>query len=1301
MPLAAAGLRGARPPPIANKPRNGSTHTGPSKSNPMLPPLPLDHHDDDDDDDDDDQETTDDSSDEDAAFKMDGQELWTQTYCLTCDCLIEPGEGIAKAHTSTHTALSALGGHTTLKSRSGTIKARGSNESDTSPADHTKTPAAASKQSPTATKSARPSPLKRTNSAGRLHAKPGNGPLGPHKRTGSAGSRLHALSELRPTTKLNQEKGKAKLTTRDTGAPVGRKSPAASRPSSAASNRSNSNSSGPSSFKSNEATAAASANGGTDTLAQVRARKRGFLGGLGLTPAALKQQQAEMAAKRRAPTPLYCSERCRLIDERRSSGLGELAQYLSQPLAPTPSAAWAPPPPPPPFSTWTTSASVSSMPIPVMANTPDSDCMCPECLDKYADGSSASGAAIPSGASDTATESSGGYVHGRAPAQKLRTASGRLITPLGLHAPGANEGYFPQFAPQYATNSAGLNSPRLRPADAAPPRSSSAASGGKASTAGTEGSILSSESGSSLWELRLKPRSNSAVRNSNGSNSTLRNGNTANVSANGAASGSSTNTATPAITPRQSMIVPSSSNSQNAIRASHRLSVPGFEPTHEVDEDFFDAHRAISPAANLPHRPSFHTQRSSVLLATSPLKLLDKASQHHAAPSVDLFSDHVGSPGTRGSLLSRSLASEHTLMGASGITLTNQQAPQASTSMHGLSYLDSVQSMRRKSQDSAPGRRPSTLSQSFSNPSQLDQSSQGADSVDGLSMAVGSLKLAQIRASGPLVTASRRDTDGAGTRPGDLRRLSLFGVAGAPARRNSNAISISSSNSGSTTSGWLRSLSSAWLNWRSTASPAPVQADNDVFHSTDDSDEWPSRSSGQASRRESSASRSSSHHKVPYAQKRASSVRDMSVAGSLGQSSSMRPSEMTRHTSEDRSSGITPTQSLVAKPTIRRGHVPAYVREIGQGGIPGDSSPAEAKAEEATDPAQRLSRARVDSLTRAADAEAQRKTNRRRSRDISVLPPLLAPISRSGSSTNLYSQMPRSARAYSAGRAWTAANTPQLYVGSAGSSVQQQPQYPAPPHSPTLMRSPCHSSFALAQDAARAALSPSRPTSAAGHHGYSAGTSPRAKGLGWGVMTSIASPPTGAREQIGPTPSVPEDGGEMSSQDLTSGDFVSRPNSAMAMHTRRHHRTSLMPPPRSRSSLGMQTQRLQPLTSAGGTQPSEDDGVDVREEGRTWSYNQLKGLKTYPILQLPERGETHDVYDAAWGLGDGGLARHLGKEAKKGEVVDKCTSRNAKQGGGGCDGDDDEQTKQEEAYKVRVGFQNHGNSRKKLFFFDA
>ncbi|CDS01324.1 hypothetical protein [Sporisorium scitamineum] len=197
-----------------------------------------------------------------------------------------------------------------------------------------------------------------------------------------------------------------------------------------------------------------------------------------------------------------------------------------------------------------------------------------------------------------------------------------------------------------------------------------------------------------------------------------------------------------------------------------------------------------------------------------------------------------------------------------------------------------------------------------------------------------------------------------------------------------------------------------------------------------------------------------------------------------------------------------------------------------------------------------------------------------------------------------------------------------------------------------------------------------------------------------------------------PTPSVPEDGGEMTSQDLTSGDFVTRPNSAMAgQNGRRHHRTSLMPPPRSRSSMGMHPthshqRAVQPLTATDAlpalTPASEDvdaeDGAQYtyheahREPPRTWSYDHLSGLKTYPILQLPDR-ETHDVYDPAWGLDAGGLAKHLGQDTRL-----PRSSTASQQGGDGSTTTGAAAQNGNGNGTVQMGFQPH---RKKLFYFDA
>ncbi|KAI3485795.1 hypothetical protein L1887_50841 [Cichorium endivia] len=375
-------------------------------------------------------------------------------------------------------------------------------------------------------------------------------------------------------------------------------------------------------------------------------------------------------------------------------------------------------------------------------------------------------------------------------------------------------------------------------------------------------------------------------------------------------------------------------------------------------------------------------------------------------------------------------------------------------------------------------------SQSFSDSNAFRSSSLSADVDDGLSHAVGSLKLAQSRASGPAPSA--------GGRGADSRRLSLFGVAGAPARRNSNAVLHRQFRLGLHLQRLapLSLLGLAQLALHRVTRSHARRLGRLPLHRRQRRVALAWFGSGFATRKQRIAQQ---QHTTGCLMLRSVPLLSATSAWPrpLGQTSTLHPAQMSRKRSEDRSAGITPTQSLVAKPTIRRGHVPAYVREIGQGGIPGDSS-SDAKSDStaaADERAQRPMRSRVDSLTQVTDANAQRKVNKRRSRDISVLPPLLAPISRSGSSTNLYAQMPRSARAYSTGRAWTAANTPQMYVGSAGSSHQQAAGTAAgagahmqPPVSPTLVRSPYNSSFALTQDALRAALSPSRPNSAAGYH---------------------------------------------------------------------------------------------------------------------------------------------------------------------------------------------------------------------------
>lgn len=131
--------------------------------------------------------------------------------------------------------------------------------------------------------------------------------------------------------------------------------------------------------------------------------------------------------------------------------------------------------------------------------------------------------------------------------------------------------------------------------------------------------------------------------------------------------------------------------------------------------------------------------------------------------------------------------------------------------------------------------------------------------------------------------------------------------------------------------------------------------------------------------------------------------------------------------------------------------------------------------------------------------------------------------------------------------------------------------------------------------------------------------------------------------------------------------------------------------------MGMHASRagVQPLTAsetvlapASEDVAAEDGAVQQQQQQqeppRTWSYDHLSGLKTYPILQLPDR-ETHDVYDPAWNLDAGGLAKHLGQDRSN-----QPKSQDVGSGDGVAD--------VASGNTVQMGFQPH---RKKLFYFDA
>lgn len=382
-----------RQPNVSTSPPPNSAVHHRKKTKPAYPITSQDFDTDTDDDD-----FSDEDSDGDAqaiAFQMDGQDGWTQNYCGTCDCLIAPGQGVNARKAGEHATYSptssiSKGSQSGLKSKAGTIKGKAT--------------------SPDTSSLTAPGAVKRTYSAGRLHASGGNGSnIGPSKRTGSAAGRLNALSDLKPTTKLhdtNKGKSSEKNSTR--------KSTGMSRQNSTASSRSGSEPSSPKS----------------PANSLPRSKKGGMLGSL--TPAALKQKEDLEASKSHLPGAMYCSEECRAIDEQKSNSIGELAQYMQQPASPT--------------NLWSNASvgsygsrshrtSVGSMSSRAMQPaafgqiTPELDCQCQECMEKNSIGT------VPSGASDT-TDGSLGYPFGSRVGFKQRTKSGRIITPQNLVPPG-------------------------------------------------------------------------------------------------------------------------------------------------------------------------------------------------------------------------------------------------------------------------------------------------------------------------------------------------------------------------------------------------------------------------------------------------------------------------------------------------------------------------------------------------------------------------------------------------------------------------------------------------------------------------------------------------------------------------------------------------------------------------------------------------------------------------------------------------------------------------------------------------
>ncbi len=596
------------------------------------------------------------------------------------------------------------------------------------------------------------------------------------------------------------------------------------------------------------------------------------------------------------------------------------------------------------------------------------------------------------------------------------------------------------------------------------------------------------------------------------------------------------------------------------------------------------------------------SQSSSQLASQSPLRLL-KHRGSAAAVSSDLTTAMGAQPSASldnaSGFLSRSMASEHTELGTSATTTGTFNVTRSSTIRQhrpkprrpGLPEAVAAEEDRTASAIVATTQAPAVSLQSQADHGDPDGTLVSARTdADGLSSAINSLRIAQSRAS-----ASHRGSvssmwsgkyeDSESQR--DSRRWSTYSDASQPGANQASSSGTS----------WWRTFVPAW------ASIKALQALNTADDSEDEFVEQMARQKAEA--------------------------RPRSVHSSSGGTTS---------------SG---TGSNLARPTARRAEMAGSSRA----GSSSNLSRVESK---------------MSDLSISPDAEDQRRRREeksrsqrsRRSKDVHMLPPLLAPTR---SSTNVGSGMPRASRAGSQGFPW---QTPGSTVGSYGIPRSTTPgailppanhgagSYAAPgmvPPSPGLraMRSPARGSFANLPALGDSIMRPpSRTNSAMGMHVGSLSGSPRRAGLGWGPISQSAAA-------------------------IEGGVMPSRPPSSMGpagpAHRHRHHHphhhhhhhahhasaTDLSNLDRSagpssykgeegivrpNSGIGHRRPRSVYGSSYGANQSGPDfTGPPVMSaltraqsgdfQNRTWSYERLPGLKTYPIMQLAHRKPTHDVYD--------------------------------------------------------------------------
>ncbi|CAO1623741.1 unnamed protein product [Parajaminaea phylloscopi] len=1166
-----------------------------------------------------DTDDSDDDEEERANFEMDGQDLWAQNYCSVCDCLIEPGAGVGSRRPSSVAPLLASGESSSttpaasaspvLRSKSGTIKAR--------------------------------APSSESIAAANLTAHGGNAHR--MKRSGSSGSgRLTALTDLKPTTRLDADA----------------QSPRIARQTSTVSTRSST---------SGTSTPAQSESGATTSVLP-RSRKGGLLGGL--TPAALKQQEEE-ELKAKAPPALYCSERCRDIDEERqmtASGLAQLGSYVA-PAQPAHSSASYP------WQgqqlahiegmrVWSRTPSMTSVPAAFAQQlgprTPDSEyspCMCADCVER----SSGSGT-VPSGASDTTEASSNGLPYGRGGVyRKQRSRSGRILTPQNLLPPGydgTEDGYFPAISARpvcYVGKDSGE----------APPRTSSVAS--------AESSARSSESYASMWEPKLaRPATqNIASRTIDES--------------------------------QQNRMSMASEQSVNTAKALSGATTPG---------------PGSLGGTQVPVRPSSTT--GSLTRGVNPLLLLRCTSNdtRRSAASVDITAEQASSPGA-----SR-------LISPFGSSLTSEQT--LGTSAHTLVQRESSLRERRH----ARGR-------SLVLNLQVSTSHSSAHADEGVSPR-----------DSTAVPADRLSQSFAGSHGDALASLR----AAASSRGGHHAEADATrrySTSSMTTAGWLRSLSSAWTNLRQGSVPhliVPADADaNTEFRSHD----CPSSRQRSPAALTFGATDIGGRPEAPNKGLNSEQGDSTALSRSAASESLSRMLSAATLNAAGAESKRTSLPSAVARPGPSRGNVPAFAHEIGRGQIPGEAA------------ASGQSTANVPAKSGPMDEDERRRRRRaearhQRSKDVTMLPPLLAPSSRSGSAMNLalyransYANLHGGSRNRSQSRSLVGADgNPVFTVGSPASVSDYRPQTPALLHAARSTGSASgdeasgHSTSAAAhQDTTRGAVSPRRaglglatamtpiqstssnpyrdttpgsssssdhlysrsfghgrhgvhhhsnhhlnthhphqhhphhqhyhhphhqlqhyPPGRAGRHGHhhSFHAGPSLGHIGVLGYHPHGSQPAYGRHNTTPvrtsTPIVPEDGGEMSSAALTGysqqDEPIHRPFSSMGQR-RLSSRSSLQGPPRPKSSMAhrvLESPVIAARHSNGLPAPALHAMLPPPSmpPQKLWSYDNLAkegepGVKTYPVLNVPHRQQTHDRYDDTWNEAMDLIAR--GEKRQQGDEV--------------------------------------------------